>query len=346
MKVLAFILAMLVSTGLAVGGVYVICGLTPDASIGAVILASTALSVLTYGPLMLGSVTAYFDVRASSYSRRTFRLWLIVIGALEVASGVCIVAYAVLAGAPVWVPVVFIGTAIALTAISLGVGRWIFKRDRSRSSDEPWSPVSGEDIRRMILIVALTFVIGLVIAMVTLMLLARSVQPARITPTLVMAVAIAFFAAAFACSMVTLKLQRRLRTLAGHDLGQTRKLTKAVIGRKPVELDDGETVVATKFAVLVPTILGFQVGSVLLLYVAIILQQAVLIAQSGLGSPFFIGIVCAMVAMLALLLPLHARRIGRAREYVKTHADLLPSTGDSTADSVGARSDAPAAQGQ
>jgi hypothetical protein len=324
-KVLAFILSTLVTTGLALGGILLICGLTPDASAGAVILASAALSVLSYGPLLLGSLTAYFDVQTSSYSRRTFRLWLIIVGALEAAAGVCIVAYAVLAGAPAWVPILYIGAAGALTLIALGVGRWIFKRERARSSaEEPWSPVSPGDLRRMVFIVAITFVVSVVIAMVTLMVLGRSAEFSWVTTTLMLAVGFAFFAAAIACSLVTLKLQRRLRGLAGHDLGQTRKLTKVVLGRKPLPLGGDETIAATKFAVPLPTILGFQLAFILLLYVGLTLQQVSLIARGNLGTPYLVGFLLAMALMLAWIVPLQTRRIRRARLYVREHADLLP----------------------
>lgn len=343
MKVLAFILAMLVATGLALGGFLLICNLTPKASIWAVILASFALSILTYGPLLLGSLTAYFDVQTSSYSRRTFRLWLIVVGALEVVAVICIVAYAVLAGAPVWVPLLFIGIAGALTVIALGMGRWIFKRERARSSaQEPWSPVSSDDLRRMVFIVAITFVVGLVVAMVTLLLLGRSAAPAAVTTALLLSVGFAFFTAAFACSMVTLKLQRRLRDLADHDLGQTRKLTKVVLGRKPLKLDDDETIAATKFAVLLPTILGFQLGFILLLYVGIAFQQIAAMTRSGLGTPIFIGVLVAMAVMLAWIVPLQARRIRRARTYARDHADLLPAQDAAEIDAARVGGDAPA----
>lgn len=345
MKVVAFILSMVVTTALAVGGIFLICSLTPDAQAGPVILASAALSVLTFGPLMLGSVTAYFDVRTSSYSRRTFRLWLLVIGGLEVAAGVCIVAYSMLSGAPAWVPALFIGAAVVLTLVSLGAGRWLFEHERARSTPhEAWAPVTPDDVRRKTFIVAGTFAISLVIATVTLILAGRPIEPRRVAPMLLLAVGLAFFAASFACSMVTLKLQRRLRGLADNELGQTRKFTKVILGRKPVELDDEEERAAAKFAVLLPTILGFQLASIVLLYVALVLQQVSLSVRGGVDAAFLIGIWFAMGAMLAWLIPLQARRIGRARTYARDHADLLPSTAEVPGVSAPARSDASPAQ--
>ncbi|WP_206751438.1 hypothetical protein, partial [Cryobacterium sp. MDB2-10] len=81
MKVLAYILSVLVATGLIIGGTFLILVQAPTDSSGLLLLAIGALCVFIYGPLILGSITSYWDVKKTGESRRYFRWWFgIVLG--------------------------------------------------------------------------------------------------------------------------------------------------------------------------------------------------------------------------------------------------------------------------
>ena len=65
MKVLAFIFSIVFSTALMTGGIVLIAVQSPPPSTGVQLWAIFALTVLIYAPVSLGSMRAYFNVKAS-----------------------------------------------------------------------------------------------------------------------------------------------------------------------------------------------------------------------------------------------------------------------------------------
>jgi hypothetical protein len=216
-----------VATGLVIGGTILIIIEAPSQSSGVLLLAIGALSVFIYGPLILGSITSYWNVRKTGESRRYFVWWFGIVLGLEALGAVAIVIYALLTHAPTWLPIVFIGTGVALTAVALLVGQMLLRHEEARPLVErPWAPISRREIVRKIAIVTITFVVVLVLVLILFTVLGRGSTSAisKIGVQLSFAAEFAFFAAALACILVTLPLNRRLRESVSRDLGRLRKV--------------------------------------------------------------------------------------------------------------------------
>ncbi|MET4782731.1 hypothetical protein [Glaciihabitans sp. UYNi722] len=326
MKVLALVLAVLLADGLVIGGAFLLVGEgSPDSAL--FLLAVASLTVFVYGPLILGSITAYWNVRKSPESRKYFAWWLGIVIGLEVLAAVAIVVYAILVEADVWLPIVFVGGGVVLTAVALLVGRWLLRREETHPAVEQlWAPISRKDILRRIRIVVITFAAILVVGMVVFTLLAGLIGDPRIG--LSFAVQFAFTAAAIACVLVSLPMNRQLRATVSSDLGRLRKIAKVVIRGKQLELDDDEQVAAAKYSVLISITMPFQMGYLLLIYIAIGIQ-GVRSLVSGDSSAFLIVLSAStlvlFVAVLVIFFPLSFRQIRHARRYARDHADLLPT---------------------
>lgn len=325
MKVLAFIFSLVIATGLMLGGAVLIFVLSPQHSTGVQLLAIFALTVMIYGPLTLGSLTSFWNVTRTEESKRFFKRWLWVVAGLEFLGAIAIIAYAVAAQLPVWIPVLFVAGGIGLTGISLLIGRFLLRRDEAHPQPSRWAPITRKEIRRKIAIVAITFVAVFAVALVVLGVLIagssgaashRGVQP-------LVALAFALLAAGFACVIVSLPLSRRLRDAVGRDLGTIRKVAKVVLSNKKLDLDQSEQVAAAKYAAVIPTALSFMLGYLILLYLGLGIQQVQQFV-SGQADAFQIGFSAFLVVALVVFIPIYVVRIRRARIYASSHADLLP----------------------
>lgn len=333
MKLIAGILSVLVATALMFGAIVLVVIRTPRISGGLIVLATVAITVFVYGPLVLGSITAYWNVRKTQESRRYFRRWFIVVLGLELLGAAAIAIYAALSSAPTWLPVLFIGGAIVLLLVALLVGRQLLRHDEANPSPErTWNPIGREEIRRKILIVAITFAGVLVLGIVGFALLLVALGDSRdrnlsgVGVTLAFATEFAFIAAAMACALVTLPLNRRLREALGRDFGQVRTIGKVVLRQKKLDLDEAGQVAAARYAVIVSITLPFQLAYISLLYLGIAIQQVQALMSgndSRFGSGLSIGVLIALVVVLVVYFPLFARRISRARAYARDHAQLV-----------------------
>lgn len=327
MKVLAFILSVVLAGALVFAGSLLLVVAAPDASPGVLVLALVPLTVFLYGPTILGSIRAYWDVTGSDESRRYFALWYRIILALEVLAAVAIVLFTVLAGAPAWLPLVFITGGALLTVLALLVGRALRRRDVARAvAPPPWAAISRHEIVRKIAVIAIVFVAVLVIGIVvfTVLLSMSEKDVPTVALSLLFAAEFAFFGASFACSIVTLPLNRRLRDSVGGDLGLLRKVGRVVLKAKPIDLNLEEQVKAAKYAVLVSVVFPFQLAIVVLLYAGFVLQQVQFLV-TDIQSPFAVFFLIAFPVLLVVLVVLHAVRIRRARRYARQHADLVPA---------------------
>lgn len=329
MKVLALIVAVVVATALMMGGTFLIVMQSPHRLPAVDLLAIVALTIFVYGPLLLGSLTTYWDVGTSETGRRYFRRLLWVVLLLELLSAVAMLAYVVLAPAALWLAVLFIGGGAVLTLLGLVVGRALRRYAIAHpGAQRPFAAVTAQDIRKRILIVAGVFVIALLAGMVVFLgLLADPTDGVAVEISL--ALQFAFLGAGIAALVVAFPLNRRLRETVGTDLGAVRRVSQQVLRGKEMQLDDGEQVAAVKYSMLVPTVLGFTLTYFTLLYLAILMQQARLLSgstHSHLSPVFTVGLTIVLVAFLVFFIPYYLVRIRRARRYAREHADLLPSS--------------------
>lgn len=331
MKVLAFALSVVVTTALVLGGTVLIVLQSPRGAIGLQLLALFALTVMIYGPLMLGSLTSYWNVTKTQESRSFYQVWLWVVIGLESLGAIAIIVYAVIAHSPVWIPVVFIGAGVVLTVFGLLIGRFLLRHDEAHPQPLRWAPITRDEIRRKIGIIAITFVVTFIVWIGVLGILTatgvlgndRNDTVENISVQLLFALGFAFFPASFACVLVSLPLNRRLRDAVDRDLGTIRKISKVVVGNKKIDLDPTEQVAAAKYAAIIPTTLAFMLSYIILLYLGLGIQQLQRIIFQQ-ADALTIGLSVFLVVAIAIFIPVYAVRIRRARIYARDHASLLP----------------------
>ncbi|MCU1421357.1 MAG: hypothetical protein JWN36_1008 [Microbacteriaceae bacterium] len=333
MRVFAYIASVILSTALIFGGVLLLV-LVGDAhaTVLEVLLSTLPLVVFVYGPLMLGSLAAYWNFNASPESRSYFRRWIWVIAGLEILGAIAFVVYTVLSGAPAWLAVLFIGGAAVLLAAALLIGRALLRQETRRGTpDAAWAPITREELRRKIVRVGITFVIALVVAGVGLSLL-EAPEDGNFAIAFVASQALEFalFAAAFACIIMSLGIARQLRGLAGGDAGLLRTFGRVVLRGKKVELTESQQEGAAKYAATMRIFLPFQVTYIALLYAGILIGQVTTLAISRHPSALGIPTIIVLVVILAVVAPIMVVRTRRSRTYAEQHADLLPATSAAT----------------
>ncbi|MBM6622329.1 hypothetical protein JTF08_11980 [Micrococcaceae bacterium RIT802] len=329
MKVLAFIFSLLVLSGLCMGGVLLVITQTPDAPLGLSVLAAGAIQILVAGPVLLGAMLAYWNFKESADGQRYFHRFILVTVVLEVLAAIAVVLYAVLAPAPGWIPLLAIGTCVALTVTAWGIGPRIrLHEDRHRVAKTGWTPVPRVEIRRKTAIIATTWGAGFILSLVGIpaLFLALDADGFGVGRALLVAVQFAFLAAAVAALVVAFPLLRHLREIARGDFGLAKKIGKVVLSRKSQELDAQEQRAAAEYAAAFPVASSFQLAYFALLYAALCLQQV-----QGLSMPegrVFSAVLLAFLLLVFLgYLPYYLRQLKRARRYAHDHADLLPEPG-------------------
>jgi hypothetical protein len=329
-RILVFVLSVIAATVIETGAILLIV-LTAPAHLGwLIILPSIAIGLIVYGATVLGSVSAYWDVRSSSDGRKHFRLWLGIIGVIAT------VVYSVVAPAPFWLPIIFIVAAALLDLVGISVGRAVLRREQAqRPIDVSWNPITGAVIARKCITVGITFVAFLVVGLALFLVFARD-DPDRLS-LLGSVFEFAFIAAAFACIIVTIPLNRQLRDPVGRDFGRIRNVAKVVVRNKNIVLDADDQVAAAKYAVIISVTLSFTLAYISLLYVGLAIQ---LLASLSVGDTYSLFVLIFLVVILFVLFPLQIVRIRRARRYAREHADKLPNAGSASqrSDTIGAGS--------
>jgi MFS family permease len=324
MKVLVYILSLLLATAVVAGGSALLVALSPGHVGWLLLLATMSLTVFVYGPLMLGSLGAFWDVRKSESSRRYLAWWYRITLALEALAAVAIVVYAVLTDAPVWLPVLFIAGGAVLTVIAVFVGSWLRKREAASPPEtRPWAPISRRDIIRKTTKVVVTFVVAVVVGTGLLAALGRGVFEDELSVAAGLVVGVAFIAASMACILVTMPLLKRMRDVVDRDAGLLRKLAKGVLKAKQIDLDEEEQVQAARYAAVASVALPFQLTYLALLYVGIGIQQLQLVTHPSV-RPKIIGTLALLLVVLVVTVPLYVRYARRARDYARDHDELLP----------------------
>ncbi|MFM9921288.1 hypothetical protein [Lacisediminihabitans sp. H27-G8] len=324
MRILAFVSSIIVATALLMGGVVLLVVNTSQKNSLWILAAVLAMSIFIYGPIILGSFRAYWDVTSSTDSARYYRRLLLIVLGLEVLAAIIIVAFAVLTSTGPLIPVVFIGVGIVLTVAALLIGPAFYRYDLAHpAATSDWVAIEKAQIRKRILAIAITFIGVLVLAMVALTTLnALTPHTLNVLQTLLFALSFACIFAGGVSVFSTIGWNRRLRDVTDRDPSRLRRVARVVIKRKPLDLDEKDLVAAARFAAVISVTMSFQLAYIVLLYVGILLQQINALA-TGKAGDFIVVIVTLLLATLAILLPLQTVRIQRARRYARDHlADL------------------------
>jgi hypothetical protein len=169
MRIVAFILSVVIATGLLVAGAFFLILNSEDEDPVWVLIITVAMTTFIYGPLILGSFRAYWDVTGSDDSRRYFRRVLLIMIGLEMVAAIVTVVYAVTTSAGAIVPVVLIGGGVVLTIAAPLIGRAFYKYDSAhRPAPSGWIAIEPSQIRHRILAVGITFVGVLLLALLGL----------------------------------------------------------------------------------------------------------------------------------------------------------------------------------
>jgi hypothetical protein len=324
MKVLALVLSTVLATLLLVAGGLAIALATPHAHGWVFALGGFAIAPLIYGPVLLGSLLTYFDPARSKASRAAFTRWVVVVLGIEILAAAGIVVFAVVAHAPIWLPIVFIAVAAVLVVVAFAVANPLRRYDERRDHRAPaWSPVTHRQIIRKIAIIAITFAIAFVVSVAGLALLGSGAHGLRWGLVLAFALDFAFVASAFACIVAVLPLNRQLRTSLNRDLGTTRTFARVVMRGKKDDLTEDEQVPAARYAATMAVTLPFTLGYLTLLYAGIITQTLAMIAEhpsDPILGPWYVAI---LVGVLVVIYPLQITRTIRVRRYAREHAELL-----------------------
>jgi hypothetical protein len=159
MRIVAFIVSIVLTGALMMGGEFVLVFASPGLSPGWLAGLSLALAAVVYGPLVLGSFRAYWDVAGSPESRQYFRRVALVVVSAEVAAPVLALVFAISHGAGPLLPVVFAGLGAVLTAGALVAGDALFRREQvTRAAPVPWIGIDRLEVRRALVRTAVAFV--------------------------------------------------------------------------------------------------------------------------------------------------------------------------------------------
>ena len=327
MKVLALVLSSVVATLLLIGSLVVVLVVVPKTSPILFLLPTLAFTFFIYGPLSFGSATFYWDFGSSDDSRRYLRRYLWIVGGLELLAAVALIVFAVMTGAPIWLPIVFIALCAILMVVAPLIGRALRRYDDGHSQRRPsWVPTDASIVRRKIRTIVITFVAALVVffALFTLVFAQFGDKGDGVASTALFAFEFAAIAGAFAAIIVSIPLARDLRGAGNRDITLTRKVAKVVLRGKKIELNEVEETAAARYAAAASVYFPFMLTYLVLLYLGIGSGLVKTIAD-GTSDTSMITVVelVFLAVVLVVFFPMQIVRTRRARQYAIDHDDLL-----------------------
>ncbi|MCM3500871.1 hypothetical protein M3667_03135 [Microbacterium sp. P26] len=339
-RVLVFVLVVVLSTTLPVGVGVLLTVQSSESSGGELFLSIFASIGFVVGPLLVGSWMAFWDPRRSADSRRIFRrIWVTVILS-EVVSAALIIAYTVLAGAPVWLPVVFIVVGSALMAAAFWLGnllRTTAPAPAALPAESLYPPAERRrDVRRIVVAALITMVV--VSALCTALALTVGLGDAWF-PVVCFPLAFALIVGGGMSSLPTFRVGRRARALVDGDLGRLRTIGKAVTRSKGPTLTAEDEMAAARYAPAAAILMTYQVVNIVTLYLALGLLQVNNLSSSSTDPAFrilSIVLLAFFVVTLVVLVPLQIRQIRRARAYASAHPAPRSEWVDSPSEAPGA----------
>ncbi|MFG6445825.1 hypothetical protein ACFXQA_11210 [Microbacterium sp. P07] len=322
MRIVAFVGAVLVSTALFVGAAVVLVLAHPEFD-GWLIVGSVAVTFLGLGPLLLGSLHAYWGDQRTPDARKVLRRWLIAVVVAQAAGSVALFVWAFGTAAPLWIPVTFVGVAVALTVVGFFVGRALGRADERRSA--PAAPTQSfhagviprAEVKRKVIAVVITFIVAALVVGIGAAVLFSSLG-GHLYQAAIFALQFGFLAAAMAAILATLPWNRALRDSTGRDLGRARTVGRVVLRGKNIALSPDDERAAARYAAIASVSLPFQLTYLVLLYAGLALGQVRNLVD-GQASWFPVAMVVFLAIALFVFLPWLIVQIRRARRYARTH---------------------------
>lgn len=262
MRVIAAIVTVVGSTTLMVLGILGIVRLAERTEPWMLLMCAAGVALALMGPMLLGSLAAWYDVRGGSDSGRHFKQWRIAVVIGTVLGAGLVLTGGIASSVPVWLLAVLLTVAVGLLLLAVPVGERVRRSADSNRPHEPEASADGSaETRQVVRRSALAFVITLAVSVVIWLVLASVVDEFGLDSRFALTLApLPFMVAAIVCSLQSFRFARRTRELAGHDLGRLRTIARVVLKGADDELDHEGEVAAAKYATLVSSLLGTQLG--------------------------------------------------------------------------------------
>lgn len=333
MKVVAAAAALLLVVAVPIGATLLIVVVVERPTVPLLTLSLLATLVLTITPVVAAATVVLSPVHTELLEgRRHFRRLAIIWVGIQLVGAIGIVAFAIVEGAPWWLPAVIITAGVVLTAVCSLVGKFL----RRREAAAPWMGgrdrgLTRQERNRKVRAVAITCAVTLAVAFAVLTTVGYAIPDEDDDPAGALALALlwgvsfAFLAASIACLVVCWPLIRTLRDHLGPNLKDHRLIRRVVVRGKREELTAEQSERAAKFAVVLSDSFPFQLAQLLFIYVAVLVQQAAILFSSPDSElrGMMIGIGVLLLVVLVVYLPIALRQRRRVRSYAAQHRHLI-----------------------
>lgn len=323
MRIFAFVMSVVVTTLILMGGIVLLVVSSPDVAPGALLAVSIGLSLIVLAPMVIGSYLAYWgahpsDEAAQRYQRRGFGIVL----AVEALGLIALVAGAIVGHVVIWYSPVMIVLAIVLTLLAVVIGRALHGYDvrhpQPLASDVDLSRAAhAKRIRTIAIVFFATLITGIVLVLLLLVQQADPLSSRELWVAVLYATIVACFAGAFATIFISLGLARRMRDAAGQDFASARRISRVVVRGKDEPLSDSDLAAAGNYALFASAYFRYQLAYFALLYAGIIGQGITQYAQGI--STFGLYMSVALVMVFLVLLPILLRQARRTSLYAAEH---------------------------
>ncbi|MBF4580319.1 hypothetical protein [Frigoribacterium sp. VKM Ac-2530] len=341
---LAFAAAVVVVAAAQIGGTVVLVLLVDGGGVTALLLGAFGLALLTIAPIVLGAVLAAWDVPTTHREQQRARRLLGWMLGVQAGGAALVLLSAWLSDPPAWLPASFVALGAALTVVALVAGPAVGEHVRQGAEPVEWRQVPRGEVRRGVRTVTLAFVLTFLPAAVGLSFVPLDDDDSG-ADLLFVAAGLGFLAASVACTVVSFRLMKQAGAVIGRDHDRARRIGKAVLSRRPLELGPDDERAAARWASVSAVSLPVQYAQSATLFAGLICNQL----PQALGEDGWIFSRVLMVVMAAMLLgfaPFFLTRASRARRYAAARAHLLPPSAAETAASTGTAGPAPAPAGE
>jgi hypothetical protein len=252
---------------------------------------------------------------ATPDGRRDRRRFVVVAGVVAVLAAGLLGAQAAADAASVGAVSGALVAAVGYVALNLAVAGYVRRREeiaRARATDESdaaWIRVhTRHRADNVALWFAIVLVVGVGVAVIVDEVLLVDAQ--RVLLPVSIAVSTAALLATIMCATIAMNLYGPTRDLLGSDRERKRRIRRVVLGGRAIELSEEERELAAAYAPLAAEATAWNLGQNVFLFTALLAQNIPRVAEP---VPLWLSI--ALVAAIAIAIPLSLREVARARRY-------------------------------
>ena len=313
MKVAAFAGLTAVGLALVVAAVFVLDGAGQPAG---VLTLTGALVLWVVGYLsaivLLGD---WWDPRTPD-GRSDRRRFFATAGVVGLLAAVLLAAQFAAEDVPTAVVSGLLAASVGYVALAVAVARSVRLRSEMRELQDPVDGSTGwlRDLTRhragnVAVWFAIVLVSGVSVAVIVDQVLL--LDAASVILSVSVAVSLASFVATIGSATVGMNLYGPVRDLLGSDGQRNRRIRRAVLGRRPVELTEEERELAVAYAPFGAEVTAWNLAQSVFLIVTLLAQNLLRIAD-----PVALVISIVLLVAIAIAIPRSLREVARARRFV------------------------------